>query len=33
MPDYDQLTDREIAQEVAHNGMKYAEANEREELE
>jgi len=33
MTDYDQLTDREIAQEVAHNRLKYAEQNEREELQ
>ena len=33
MTDYDQLTDREIAQEITHNRLKYAEQNEREELE
>ena len=33
MPDYDQLTPYEIQQEIAHNQLKYAEQNEREELE
>ena len=33
MPDYDQLTPREIQQEIAHNRLKYAEQNEREELQ
>ena len=33
MPDYDQLTPREIEQEITHNRLKYAEQNEREELE
>jgi len=33
MPDYDQLTPREIEQEFAHNRLKYAEVNEREETQ
>ncbi len=33
MKDYDQLTPREIEQEIAHNRLQYAEPNEREELQ
>lgn len=33
MKDYDMLTDREIADEIVHNRLKYAEPNEREELQ
>ena len=33
MKDYDQLTLREIEQEIAHNRLKYAEPNEREEMQ
>ena len=32
MKDYDMLTDREIAEEISHNRLKYADVNEREEL-
>ena len=33
MTDYDQLTDREIQQEIAHNRLKYAQVNEREDTQ
>ena len=33
MTDYDQLTPHEIEQEIHHNPLKYAQVNEREELE
>ena len=33
MKDYDQLTPREIEQEIAYNRLQYAEANEREETQ
>jgi len=33
MKDYDQMTAREIEQEIAHNRLKYAEKNELEEMQ
>jgi hypothetical protein len=33
MLDYDQLTPREIEQEIAHNRLKYADDCEREETQ
>ena len=33
LTDYDQLTPYESQQEIAHNRLKYAEQNEREELQ
>jgi len=33
MKDYDQMTAREIEQEIAHNRLKYAEDCEREETQ
>ena len=33
MKDYDSMTPREIEQEIAHNRLQYAEANEREETQ
>lgn len=33
MKDYDQLTPREIEQEITRNRLKYAEPNEREEMQ
>lgn len=33
MKDYDIMTQREIEQEIAHNRLKYAEPNEREDMQ
>jgi hypothetical protein len=33
MTDYDSMTPHEIEQEISHNRLKYAEVNEREELQ